>query len=213
MVKQDQSQVDFLSDEGKSLYQAKKYLPAAASFARAAEAYQEAGQIILAAEMRNNQSVALLLAKEPRQALEAVQGTSELFLGAGQKTTGGMALANDRPIVSFVGDSTFFHGSIPGVINAIHNKHNYTYVVLDNRTTAMTGHQPHPGIPVDGLGDPAPALKIEEVGRGLGAEFVEVTDALNVEMTTDVVKRAVAHEGFSLVVAKGPCALLDVRDG
>ena len=84
MTKQDQNQADFLADEGKSLYQAKKYLPAAESFSKAAAGYDELGNPLLGAEMRNNQCVSLLLAKKPRLAIEAVQGTSALFLEAGQ---------------------------------------------------------------------------------------------------------------------------------
>lgn len=105
MTEQDQSQADFLASEGKSLYQAKKYLPAAASFQQAAESYQGSGDTLLAAEMRNNQSVALLLAKEPRQALDALQGTRAIFLEAGELTKGGMALANEATARKELGET------------------------------------------------------------------------------------------------------------
>lgn len=95
MSKKDQEQADFLANEGKSLYQAKKYLPAAESFAQAAEIYDAEGDILLGAEMRNNLCVSLLLAKRPQQALDVVQGTSELFIEAGQMVPAGMALANE----------------------------------------------------------------------------------------------------------------------
>lgn len=104
MTKQDQNQADFLTNEGKSLYQAKKYLPAAESFSKAAAGYDGLGNILMAAEMRNNQCVSLLLAKKPRLALEAVQGTSALFLEAGQITKAGMALANEAIALKDLGE-------------------------------------------------------------------------------------------------------------
>lgn len=105
MTKKDQDQADFLASEGKSLYQAKKFLPAAENFARAAEIYNAGGDILQGAEMRNNQCVSLLLAKEPHQALDVVQGTSELFIEAGQMIPAGMALANEASARKDVGET------------------------------------------------------------------------------------------------------------
>ena len=104
MTKQEQNQADFLAEEGKSLYQAKKYLPAAESFFQAAEEYEASGENLLAAEMRNNQCVSLLLAKKPRQALKAVQGTYTVFSTAGRMKEGGMALANEATALKELGD-------------------------------------------------------------------------------------------------------------
>lgn len=104
MTTQDQNQADLLAEEGKSLYQSKKYLPAADSFSRAAEKYDSSGKTLLGAEMRNNQCVSLLLAKKPRQAMEAVIGTSQLFLEADQKIKAGMALANEATALRDLGE-------------------------------------------------------------------------------------------------------------
>ena len=104
MTKQDQNQADFLTEEGTSLYQAKKYLQAADCFSRAAEEHDASGESLLAAEMRNNQSVSLLMAKKPRLALEAVVGTSTLFREAGKLTETGMALANEATALKELGD-------------------------------------------------------------------------------------------------------------
>ena len=104
MKKQGQDQADFLAEEGKSLYQAKRYLPAAESFSKAATEYDALGDVLLGAEMRNNQCVSLLLAKKPRQAVEAVQGTSALFLEAGQMKKAGMALANEATALQDLGE-------------------------------------------------------------------------------------------------------------
>ena len=103
MSKAELQQADFLADDGKSLYQAKKYLPAAESYQKAADGYHALGNSLLEAEMRNNQCVALLQAQEPRRALEAVQGTEEIFLEAGQLTKAGMALANKATALKELG--------------------------------------------------------------------------------------------------------------
>jgi tetratricopeptide (TPR) repeat protein len=105
MPKQDQKEADFLAKEGKSLYRAKKYLPAADSFQQAAAEYAAGGNALLSAEMRNNQCVSLLLAKQPRSAIDAVQGTSEIFQEAGQIVKAGMALANEATALKDIGES------------------------------------------------------------------------------------------------------------
>jgi len=105
MAKQEKQDADFLAKQGKSHYRGKKFLPAAESFQQAAEQYQANGKPLLAAEMRNNQSVALLVAKEPQKALDAVRGTSELFLEAGENTKAGMALANQATALMDLGQS------------------------------------------------------------------------------------------------------------
>lgn len=105
MAKQDRHKADSLADEGKSLYQAKKYLPAANSFSLAAEEYHALGKSLLGAEMRNNQCVSLLLAKNPRQALEAVKGTSSVFADAGQMLNAGMALGNQATALKDLGEN------------------------------------------------------------------------------------------------------------
>ncbi len=100
----EDKQADFLAEEGKSLYQAKKFLPAAEAFLQAAELYAACGNTLLGAEMRNNQCVSLLLAKKPQQAFAAVRGTSESFLTEGQTTKAGMALANEATALKDKGE-------------------------------------------------------------------------------------------------------------
>ena len=78
-----------------------------------------------------------------------------LCMGSNAGTACGLSIATDQKIVSFMGDSTFFHSGIPPIINAVHHSHDVVITVLDNRTTAMTGHQPHPGTEYDGMGRPA----------------------------------------------------------
>lgn len=138
--------------------------------------------------------------------------TADLFLcmGSSVGTAAGFSKATDQTVVGFVGDSTFFHSAIPGVINAVHNKHKFTYVILDNRTTAMTGHQPHPGTNKCGMGDEAPALDIESVVKGLGVKWVRTVDPFDVKKMIDTIKEATAYDGVSIIIARRECALLEV---
>jgi indolepyruvate ferredoxin oxidoreductase alpha subunit len=69
-----------------------------------------------------------------------------ICMGGSVGSSCGIAVATNQKVVAFIGDSTFFHAGIPPLINAIHNNHHFTLVILDNGTTAMTGHQPHPGV-------------------------------------------------------------------
>jgi indolepyruvate ferredoxin oxidoreductase alpha subunit len=69
-----------------------------------------------------------------------------LCMGSSVDTSGGFSKVTDKKVIAFIGDSTFFHSGIPGLINAVYNNHNFTLVILDNGTTAMTGHQPNPGV-------------------------------------------------------------------
>ena len=96
-------------------------------------------------------------------------------MGMSTGCVGGFAQATGRKIVTFIGDSTFFHSGIPGLINAVFNRHNFTLVILDNGTTAMTGHQPHPGVDMTQLGVQGHGrVSIENLVRGIGVPHVTV---------------------------------------
>ena len=140
--------------------------------------------------------------------------TADLFfcMGSSPGIAAGFSKSVDQPVLAFVGDSTFFHGAIPGLINAVHNMHRFTYVILDNRTTAMTGHQPHPGSSENGMGEKAPAVDIEQVVRGCGVDWVEIVDPFNVKKTIDTIKKALAYKGIAVVIARRTCALLEVAE-
>ncbi len=134
-----------------------------------------------------------------------------LSMGSSIGTSCGFSKSVDQSIVSFIGDSTFFHAGIPALINAVHNKDKFVLVVLDNRTTAMTGGQPHPGLPVDGMGDAAPALSIEKIVEAVGVEFLEVINPLNIKRSEDIFKKALQYPGVAVVISKYPCML--IKDG
>jgi len=131
-----------------------------------------------------------------------------LSMGSSIGDACGFSVATNQYIVSFIGDSTFFHGGIPPLINGVHNKHRFVVTVLDNRTTAMTGGQPNPGIPIDGMGDLAPEISIEEIAKASGCEFVETINPMNLNKTIDTYKRALEYDGVSVIIAKYPCTLI-----
>jgi indolepyruvate ferredoxin oxidoreductase alpha subunit len=109
--------------------------------------------------------------------------------------------------VGVIGDSTFFHSGIPGLIDMIVNGSTATLVILDNRWTAMTGGQPHPGTGRDIRGNDAPALNVAEVCRALGVKRVREVDPYDLEKTRQVLEEELAAQDVSVVVAVAPCLL------
>ena len=117
-----------------------------------------------------------------------------------------------EPVVATIGDSTFLHAGIPALINAVYNKARLTVVVLDNRATAMTGFQPHPGTGVTAMGEKTQAVSIENVAKACGAGFVEVVDPHRVEDTIAVMQKGLSHDGVSVIVSRGQCIRDVLRD-
>ncbi len=135
---------------------------------------------------------------------------SVLDMGASQGLSSGMQhVLNDR-VVSFLGDSTFFHAALPGIVNAIHNRHDYTVIILDNKVTAMTGQQPNPGS--DFGAAPVDVIDIEAVLRGIGVKNITVVEAFDPQPNVEEIKKAIEAPGFNAVISKGPCALYSDRN-
>lgn len=132
-----------------------------------------------------------------------------LCMGSSIGSAGGFSYATEQKVVAFIGDSTFYHAGLPALVNGVHHNHNFVAVILDNSTTAMTGHQPHPGNELDGMGNPAIPMDMEKVVRGLGVKHVEVVDPRIIEETKEAIKRALNYEGLSVVISKAPCILLE----
>ncbi len=129
-----------------------------------------------------------------------------LCMGAGLGISQGVGrIEPDTSCFAFVGDSTFFASAIPGVINAVYNQAEMTLVVLDNSTTAMTGHQPHPGTGQTMMGDVSNKVDIEAVLRGIGLTVVETADPFDFEAAVSCVKRVSSESGVKAVIFKSPC--------
>ena len=120
----------------------------------------------------------------------------------------GFSIATDQKVISFIGDSTFFHSGISPLINAVHNKNNFILTVLDNRITAMTGGQPNPGIPVDGMGDDAPEISIRKLALACGCNYVRVINPLNLDQVIKTYKEALERDEVCVIIAKAPCTLI-----
>ena len=131
-----------------------------------------------------------------------------LSMGSSIGTSCGFSKATNQSIVSFIGDSTFFHAGIPPLINAVHNKDRFVLVILDNRTTAMTGGQPNPGLPVDGMGLESPEISIEEIVKATGVQFLRTINPLNIKKSEQIFIEALEFEGVSVVISKHPCMLI-----
>ena len=133
-------------------------------------------------------------------------------MGSSVGTAGGLARMNDLPVIAFIGDSTFFHAGVPSLINAVHQGHRFLLMILDNRTTAMTGHQPHPGSPPDSRHPDTLPIPLEDVVRGCGVKWLKTVDPYDVQNTIDSIKEALEHEGVSVIISRRECALIAPRD-
>ena len=120
----------------------------------------------------------------------------------------GFSVSTDQKVASFIGDSTFFHSGVSPLINAVHNKHNFVLTVLDNRITAMTGGQPNPGIPVDGMGDEAPEVSIRKLALACGCDYVRVINPFNLEQVVKTYKEAFERDDTAVIISKAPCTLI-----
>lgn len=129
-----------------------------------------------------------------------------LCMGAGINIAQGVFRTEpDTSAFAFVGDSTFFASAITGIVNAVYNQAEMTVVILDNSTTAMTGHQPHPGTGRTMMGEVVSKVSIEAILKGIGLEFVETVNPLDLEKAVDTVKRASEQKGVKAIIFKSPC--------
>jgi indolepyruvate ferredoxin oxidoreductase alpha subunit len=112
------------------------------------------------------------------------------------------------PFVAVIGDSTFFHAGIAPLLNIVHNGGKSAVVILDNHTTAMTGHQDHPGVNVRLGGVPAPKIDIEGIVRASGVTDVHKVDPFDVKAVEKALKEALTFDGPSVVIVDGPCVFV-----
>jgi len=124
-----------------------------------------------------------------------------ICMGSSVSAGSGMAKATGRPVVAFIGDSTFFHSGITGLVNAVFNRHNLLLVVLDNQATAMTGHQPHPGVPECVLGEDCCRVDIEAVVRGCGVSQVRKVQAYNQKALASAIEEFKELSGVRVLIA------------
>ncbi len=133
-------------------------------------------------------------------------------MGAGSGISHGISKVTDQKVIAFVGDSTFFHGAMPQLINMVYNKSKPVLIAMDNLVTAMTGHQPNPGTGVDGMGEVSKIIKIEDVAMSFGVENVAVVNSFNQVECKAKIKEALEKDKVSVIVSRGECRLRFMRN-
>lgn len=113
-----------------------------------------------------------------------------------------------KRLVAVIGDSTFIHSGIPGLIDIAYNKGNITVIILDNRTTAMTGHQDHPGTGRTAKGEKTKEINLFEIAKACGIEDVYEINPYDLKNTLKIIKMAIEKEKPAVVISRAPCALL-----
>ena len=137
-----------------------------------------------------------------------------LCMGAGLGIAQGVGhIEPDTSCFAFVGDSTFFAAAIPGVVNAVYNQAEMTLIVLDNSTTAMTGHQPHPGTGHTMMGEVVAKVNIEAVLQGIGVTAVETVNPLDLAKSIEVVRKMAGLPGVKAIIFKYPCIAITKPEG
>ncbi|MDP4092618.1 MAG: indolepyruvate ferredoxin oxidoreductase subunit alpha [Bacillota bacterium] len=132
-----------------------------------------------------------------------------LCMGAGVTMAQGLhRVEPDVKHIAFIGDSTFFHTGIVGVINAVYNNTDITVVILDNSTTAMTGHQPHPGTGKTAMKSVSEKIDIYGLLTACGVKHVAKANPLNQSEAVETIKQAVDFKGPSAVIFEAPCIAL-----
>ena len=137
-----------------------------------------------------------------------------LCMGAGITMAQGLShLHPDAVCFAFVGDSTFFASGMTGVVNAVYNEADLILCVLDNSTTAMTGHQPHPGTGRNMMGHVVEKVDIASVLRGIGVREVITVDPLDLKASAEVIRTLAGQTGVRAVIFKSPCVALTRPEG
>ena len=132
-------------------------------------------------------------------------------MGSSISAGSGFARFSDKPVLAFIGDSTFFHSGITGLANAVYNRHNIIFVILDNGTTAMTGHQPNPGVQEEVLGESCAQLDIEGIVRACGVCEVVTVKGYNTKATMAALTEMKGKSGVRVIIAREPCVLFARR--
>lgn len=136
-----------------------------------------------------------------------------LCMGAGITMAQGFSRTNDdTACFAFVGDSTFFASGLTGVVNAVYNEADMILCILDNSTTAMTGHQPHPGTGINLCNGVTDKVDIVKILKAVGVKKVITTDPLDQKNSIEAVKECLAEKGVKAVIFKSPCIAVERSD-
>lgn len=135
-----------------------------------------------------------------------------LCMGGGISQAAGMIHAGVKDkVFAVIGDSTFFHAGMPGLLNIVYNKANVCVIIMDNSVVAMTGHQPTPGSGKTAMGIEAKIIRIQDIAKAVGIEKVDVVDPYDLKVASAKVKETLDYEGPSVIISQRPCPLLVER--
>lgn len=123
------------------------------------------------------------------------------------------ATGDSKNLVAVLGDSTFLHSGITGLLNMVYNEAKGTVIILDNRITGMTGHQQNPGSGKNAKGEIAPAVNFEELVKALGVKNVTVIDPFEVKDLEAVIKRETERDELSVIITRRPCVMITKQEG
>lgn len=136
-----------------------------------------------------------------------------LCMGGGISQAAGMIHAGVKgKVFAVLGDSTFFHGGMPGLLNIAYNRANVCVIILDNRIVAMTGHQPTPASGQTAMGDVAKSVSISEIVKSVGIDKIAIVDPYNVKATVEAIRETLTHDEPCVIIAERSCPLLTQRD-
>ncbi|WP_324734842.1 indolepyruvate ferredoxin oxidoreductase subunit alpha [Thermococcus sp. SY098] len=143
--------------------------------------------------------------------LEAIW--TEYVMGASISLANGQSIAFGKKIVATIGDSTFFHNGIQPLVDAVYKNLDVLVMILDNRTTAMTGHQPHPGTGGSETGRKFNEIDIEALVKALGVKYVKTVDPYDLKAMREAIKEAMRVKGPAVIIAKRECIIPVIRRG
>jgi len=121
-------------------------------------------------------------------------------------------LQEERPVFAVIGDSTFLHSGVTGLMDVAYNNGNVNVIILDNRTTAMTGGQDHPGTGRTLQGEETRQVNLRKLAESLGIDRVRVVDPYDLASTLEVLKEEVSVRGPSLIITNRPCVMMEKFD-
>ena len=135
-----------------------------------------------------------------------------LCMGAGISQAAGMIHAGVKEkVFAVLGDSTFFHAGMPGLLNIAYNKANVCVIVMDNHIVAMTGHQPTPASGRTAMGTDAKTVSIQQIAKSVGIDKVITLDPYDIKAATKAIREVMTYNGPSVIVSQRPCPLLTER--
>ncbi len=129
-------------------------------------------------------------------------------MGASIGNAYGFEMAGEKKTIAIIGDGTFLHGGIQPLMSAVYNGGKTTVVIMDNRTTGMTGQEDHPGTGKSIHGDPTKKIDYEQLCRAIGVEYVKHASAFNPKQVEKAVREALAFDGPAVVISEGSCVLI-----